>query len=251
MNNSHALRQLAVLAAAVSLFSPAPAQTRAAPSSAPLPSFVLFDNVVTHRGAHQLYQNWDFETRQKTSPGAPTDWLQGGDRSFFNAGIYHLRVEVRRMERAWDSPMTVQFGWWNIEKDPEIRHIASPPLPLSHLIPPLPGQPWVYELIGTVRALDKISMYYGKGPRADQQVVDWDWSRAVAPGTFYTLIRPVKNKLDLDGDGKISEAEYPDIEFRIVLTIHGPASPAYEFLRERIKGFTSPAVSFTANPALR
>lgn len=45
---------------------------------------------------------------------------------------------------------------------------------LTHLEPPAPGRPWVYELIGTVRALDVAHMYYGKGSNKDKHVTDWD-----------------------------------------------------------------------------
>jgi hypothetical protein len=196
-------------------------------------SFVLFDLEITHRGDRQLYSNWDFQTHRKTTPAAPTDW-RAGHPSLFDAGIYHWRVEVVRMERAWKSPMHIQFGWWNIPQDPVIRHIASPALMLTRLEPPAPGQPWVYELVGTVRALDVAHMYYGKGPNQDKHVTDWDWSRAFAPDTAYTLINPRKNDLDSDKDGKISEAEYPDLEIHTVLTLHRPGSPVYESLLARL-----------------
>jgi hypothetical protein len=195
--------------------------------------FPLFDLEITHRGDRQLYSNWDFQTHRKTNPEAPLDWRAGAP-SLFDAGVYHWRVEVVRMERAWKSPMHVQFGWWNLPKDPVIRHIASPPLLLTHLEPPAPEQPWVYELIGTVRALDVAHMYYGQGPNQDKHVTDWDWSQAFAPDTAYTLVNPRKNDFDADGDGKISEAEYPDLEIRTVLTLHRPGSPAYESLRAQL-----------------
>jgi hypothetical protein len=196
-------------------------------------SFVLFDLEITHRGDRQLYSNWDFQTHRKTNPAAPADW-RSGEPSLFDAGIYLWRVEVTRMERAWKSPMHVQFGWWNIPQDPVIRHIASPALMLTHLEPPAPGQPWVYELVGAVRDLDVAHMYYGKGPDQDKHVTDWNWSRAFAPDSAYTLINPRKNDLDADGDGKISEAEYPDLEMHTVLTLYRPGSPAYESLRARL-----------------
>jgi hypothetical protein len=196
-------------------------------------SFVLFDLEITHRGDRQLYSNWDFQTHRETSPEAPMNWREGKP-SLFDAGIYHWRVEVVRMERAWKSPMHVQFGWWKILKDPVIRHIASPALMLTHLEPPAPGQPRVYELVGAVRELDVAHMYYGKGPDQDKHVTDWDWSRAFAPDTAYTLINPRKNDFDADGDGKVSEAEYPDLEIHTVLTLHRPGSPAYESLLARL-----------------
>jgi len=196
-------------------------------------SFVLFDLEVTHRGDHQWYSNWDFQTHKKTNPKAPTNWLEG-EQSLFDTGIYHWRVEVVRMERAWKSPMHVQFGWWNITDDPVIRHIASPALILTHTEPPAPGQPWVYELVGTVRALDKAHMYYGKGPNKDKHADDWDWGRAFAPDTAYTLVNPRKNNLDENSDGTISDAEYPDLEIHSVLSIHRPGSPAYESLLARL-----------------
>jgi hypothetical protein len=192
-------------------------------------SFVLLDQVVTHTGNQQLYQNWDFNMGHKTPATAPTNWL-APESPLFDHGIYHWRVEVRRMERPWASPMSVQFGWWNITGDPEIRHIASPLLILTNLTPPAPGQPWVYEQVGTVKSLDRRHMYYGKGPDADKNALDWDWRRAFAPNSGYTLLNPLENKLDRDGDGKITEAEYPDLEYRSVLTIHGPGSPLYESL---------------------
>lgn len=68
-------------------------------------NFVLFDLEITHRGDHQWYSNWDFQTHKKTNPEAPTNWLEG-ECSLFDAGIYHWRVEVVRMERAWKSPCT-------------------------------------------------------------------------------------------------------------------------------------------------
>ncbi len=188
------------------------------------PSFVLFDKVVTHRGNRQLHLTWDFQERIPTHPTMPTNWLSPAS-PFFDRGLYQFHVEVRRMERAWSSPMHVQFGWWNMAKDPLIRHIASPPLLLTKLEPPAPGQPWVYEQVGTVRSLDRKNMYYGAGPKQGKLVFDWDWRQAFARNTAYTLINPRDNKLDADGDGKISETEYPDLEMRVVLTIHGPDSP--------------------------
>jgi hypothetical protein len=202
----------------------------AGPGSAGEPSnFILFDLDITHRGDHQWYSNWDFQTHRKTNPQAPANW-RAAENSLFDTGIYHWRVEVVRMERAWKSPMRIQFGWWNISDDPVIRHIASPGLLLTHLEPPAPGQPWIYELVGAVRALDVAHMYYGKGPNQDNHVTDWDWSRAFAPDTAYTLVNPLKNDLDDDGDGGISEMEYPDLEIHTVLTLHRPGSPAYESL---------------------
>jgi hypothetical protein len=105
---------------------------------------------------------------------------------------------------------------------------------LTHLEPPAPGRPWTYELVGAVRALDVKQMYYGKGPDKDKHVTDWDWSRAFAPDTAYTLVNPRKNDLDADGDKKISEAEYPDLEIHVVLSIHQPGSPTYESLLARL-----------------
>jgi hypothetical protein len=196
-------------------------------------SFTLFDLEITHRGDRQLYSNWDFQTHKRTNLAAPMNWREG-EPSLFDAGLYHWRVEVIRMERAWQSPMHIQFGWWNIPKDPVIRHIASPALLLTHLEPPASGKPWVYESVGEVSTLDVAHMYYGKGPNQDKHVTDWDWSRAFAPDTAYTLVNPRKNDLDSNGDGKISEAEYPDLEIHTVLTLHGPDSPHYESLRARL-----------------
>ena len=185
---------------------------------------MLFDKVVTHRGDRQLHLNWDFQERIPTHHTMPTNWLSAAS-PFFDRGLYQFHVEVRRMERAWSSPMHVQFGWWNIANDPLIRHIASPPLLLTNLQPPAPGHPWVYEQVGTVRSLDRKHMYYGAGPKKGKLAFDWDWRQAFARNSAYTLLNPRDNKLDADGDGKISEAEYPDLEMRVVLTIHGPDSP--------------------------
>lgn len=197
------------------------------------PSFVVFDQVVTHRGDKQLYQNWDFQTDLPTNPKAPTDWL-APEGPFFDEGIYQFRVEVRRMERPLVSPIHVQFGWWNFPHDPVIRHIASPALLLTQLQPPAPGKPWVYEAVGTVRSLDRAAMYYGAGPDLDKNALDWDWHRAFGPNTAFTLVNPRDNDFDADHDGKITEAEYPDIEMRCVVTIHGPDSPLYKSLAARV-----------------
>jgi hypothetical protein len=174
-------------------------------------SFVVFDQVVTHRGDRQLYKNWDFQTKLATNPDAPNDWL-APESPFFDEGVYQFRVEVLRIERPLDSPVHVQFGWWNFADDPVIRHIASPGIMLTDLQPPAPGKPWVYEAVGTVRSLDGAQMYYGAGPNRDKKALDWDWRRAFGPNTAYTLVNPRDNDFDADHDGKITEAEYPDIE---------------------------------------
>ncbi|RPI19986.1 MAG: VCBS repeat-containing protein [Acidobacteria bacterium] len=205
-------------------------------------SFIVFDQVATHRGDKQLYKNWDFQTRLATNPDAPTDWL-APETPFFDEGLYQFRVEVLRMERPLDSPLHIQFGWWNFPKDPVIRHIASPGIILTDLQPPSPGKPWVYEAVGTVRSLDGQHMYYGKGPNADKKAVDWDWRRAFGPNTAYTLVNPRDNDFDADHDGKITEAEYPDIEVRCIVTIHGPGSPVYESTAAR-EGGLAPSGGF-------
>jgi hypothetical protein len=59
-------------------------------------SFVLLDQVVTHTGNQQLYENWDFNLGHKTPANAPTNWL-APESPLFDHGIYHWRIEVRRM----------------------------------------------------------------------------------------------------------------------------------------------------------
>lgn len=219
-----------MLGAAVSWAAAAPAPS---PGSVLPPAsdhgFVLFDLEFVHRGDRQLYRNWNFETRRPANPDAPANWLEG-DHPAFELGIYEWSVEVIEMERPWESPMSVQFGWWNMANDPVIRHIASPALYMTELAPPKPGRPWKYRQVRTVRALDFAHMYYGRGPNKDAHVSDWDWSNAFAPGTMYTLINPRRNNLDADGDGKVSEEEYPDIKLRTNLRIHLPGSASYDAL---------------------
>jgi hypothetical protein len=145
--------------------------------------------------------------------------------------VYVWRVEVQRMERAWQSPMHVQFGWSNFvrEIDPSIKHVAGPPLVLTELQPPAPGKPWVYEYVGSIRSLDVTHIFYGAGPKAalPWRVTDWDWRHAYAQNTAYTLLNPRGNPLDANNDGWISEAEYPDLEFRSTLTVLMPGDPEY------------------------
>ncbi len=211
-------------------------------------SFILFEGEIVHSGDQQDYKDWNFNTMRETNPDIPTDWLQGGDKSLLKTGIYSLYLEVRRMERAWDSPMTLHFGWWNIPGDPEIRHIATPGVKLINIVPPEPGKPWIYELTGEISKLDPQCMYFGAGPKAHSKVNDWDWNTAVAPNTFYTFIKPLDNVLDIDSDGIITAEEYPDTELYAVLTIYSPDSPAYGFLKKRLSNFNSLAVSYSALP---
>ena len=199
--------------------------------------FVLFDHFFKHTGSRQLYQNWNFDTRKEFAPGVPLDWL-AGRQPILDVGIYLCRVEVTKMERPWSTPPHVQFGWWNLSKeaDPSIRHIAAPPIILGELQPPAPGRPWVYEYIGTVRSLDVTHMFYGAGPRAalPGKVTDWDWRHAYAAGTAYTLFNPRGNQFDANGDGKLDDVEYPDIEFKLVLKLFLPGSPRYREIAGRL-----------------
>jgi hypothetical protein len=245
------MNRLHFLVLAMALCSCGRVFAQPAPASATPPSFVMFDQVVTRRGQHQLFKNWDFITHPPLQPGTPTDWTQGGEHSVFNTGIYHFRIEVRRMERAWDSPMTLQFGWWNILKDPDIRHIASPDTAPRAACAAGPG-PALGLRAHRHRAGARQGLHVlWRRPEQGQESHRLGLESRVRPDSFYTLIRPQQNQLDKDGDGKISEAEYPDIEFRAVLTIHSDASPVHAFLPERIKDYTTPAVSFAALPAQR
>lgn len=211
--------------------------------------FVLFDHVFKHTGARQLYEDWNFDTRKKFNPDAPLNWLEGA-KPILDYGIYVCRVEVVRMERGWKTPPHVQFGWWNFPKevDPSIRHIAAPPILLTNLEPPASGSSWVYEYVGTLRSLDVSCIYYGMGPKAalPGRVTDWDWRHAYTADTAYTLFNPRDNRFDADGDGKISEAEYPDIEFRMTLTVIMPDSPDYA----KYAGNLSPFVGWRAKSPL-
>lgn len=202
--------------------------------------FVLFDFVSTHTGDCQDYDNWNFDDRRKFKKDLPLDWL-AGERPILDHGIYVWRVEVRSMERAWASPMHVQFGWSNYTRDidPSIKHVAAPPLLLTHLDPPPPGKPWIYEYVGTIRSLDVTHIFYGAGPKAKLpwRVTDWDWRHAFAQNTAYTLLNPRDNELDADGDGRISEAEYPDLEFRSTLTVYLPGDSAYDSLAGKLSPF--------------
>ncbi len=211
-------------------------------------SFTLFEGDIIHNGDQQEHKNWNFNTKRETNPDIPTDWLQGGEKSLYHTGIYNFRLEIRHMERAWDFPMTMHMGWYNLPNDPDERHIATPGVQLVNLIPPTPGKPWVYELTGKIQTLDTLCMYFGSGPNAHTKVNDWDWKQTVAPNTFYTFINPRNNNLDLDGDGIITEEEFPDTECHASLTIYTPQAPEYEFLNERISNFNSLAVSDSGVP---
>lgn len=201
--------------------------------------YVMFDHVFTHKGDRQLWEDWSFDGRRQVNPAMPRDWIA---TSIFDTGIYVFRVEVLHMERAWTNPPHVQFGWWNFPRgeDTSIRHIASPPLLLTHLEPPAPGKPWVYEYVGRVRALDVTFMYYGAGPKAelDGRVTDWNWKTAFGPTTVSTLFNPRENAFDADNDGKISEAEYPNVEFRAILSIYLPGAAEYPGLSTHLSAFS-------------
>jgi hypothetical protein len=201
---------------------------------------VLFDHEFKHTGSRQLWEDWNFDTRKLFKPDVPKDWL-AKEHPILDRGIYVCRVEVTRMERAWTVPAHVQFGWWNFprETDPSIRHIAAPPVLLTQLQPPVEGKPWVYEYVGTIWSLDVSNMYYGMGPKAGQpgKVTDWDWRHAYTADTAYTLFNPRDNRFDADGDGKITEQEYPDIVFRMSVTVYLPGSPRYQELSSKLSPF--------------
>jgi hypothetical protein len=202
--------------------------------------FVLFDFVSVHTGDCQDYADWNFDDRRRFNKNVPLNWL-AGEKPILDHGVYVWRVEVRRMERPWKSAMHVQFGWSNFvrEIDPSIKHVAGPPLVLTELLPPAPGKPWVYEYVGTIRALDVTHIFYGAGPKAalPWRVTDWDWTHAYAQNTAYTLLNPRGNPLDENGDGWISAEEYPDLEFRSMFTVYMPGDPEYEAVSGRLSPF--------------
>ncbi len=147
-------------------------------------SFVFFENTYVHAGQRRLYADWDFVTRMAQNSGAPVNWEEPVN---YCDGTYDFEVDVLEMGKV-DKPVIIQFGWWNTENDPEIRHIASRQLFFD--------KPGSYKL---TYKLKDTKCFYGKGPKADERCYLWYWDKAYANNTIYTLINPNGNSSEADG----------------------------------------------------
>jgi hypothetical protein len=146
--------------------------------------FTFFDDTVIHAGKNRAYEDWDFRGKQAVAPNAPRNWLQPVN---YKDGWVRFRVEVQDMEPV-PRPISMQFGWENVPKDPEVRHTAGAPVFFD--------KPGVYT---TILPVKQMRIWYGKGPRKDQECFEWDWTSAYADKLLYTYIRPRGNVAKQDG----------------------------------------------------
>ena len=138
--------------------------------------FLFFEKIYTHTGSKVLYADWDFVTKMALIPNVPGNWEAP---IAYNEGTMLVEFEVITMKSV-NNPVSIWFGWWNFNKDPQIRHIADVGVYFNK----------VGKYSGEKKPIRYLKAFYGAGPKADQRCYDWDWANAFGNNTFYTLFMP-------------------------------------------------------------